>query len=106
VFIPYRKFVASPSWFAAGPLVHRALDDAPHEGIDPRTIDAVKAGAPLVYGWLRYSETGIAVVAEAEPGTPPDFEEWLQPLLRRWAESEKVVLDETWSPSDEWGPGA
>ena len=87
-------------------MIHRSLDDSSHVGLDPRDYDVVQAGAPLVYGWLRYGEPdGVGVVAEPEPGTPPEVEEWLDPLLRRWAESEGVELDLEWTPSAAWRPG-
>jgi hypothetical protein len=105
VFVPYRKFAATPDWLTAGPLVHRALDDESHDGLDPRIIDAERDVAPLVFGWLRYGDEGVGVVAEAARGTPSDFQEWLDPRIERWSDLEGVHLAESWRKPEEWIPG-
>ena len=109
MFVPYRKFAASPGWLTAGPLVHRRLDDAEsHVGLDPRLYDAEQAGQPVVLGWFRYGDAGVGIVAHPEPGTPPDVSEWLDPLVQLvqwWADSEHVQLDAGWHPPPGWNPG-
>ncbi len=67
-------------------------DSGAHEGLDARIIDAEKAGAPLVFGRLEYGDDGVTVIADPQPGTPDDFVVWLDPLLRSWAQTERVSL--------------
>jgi len=104
VFVPYRKFAATETWFTAGPLVHRALDEHSHDSLDPRIIDAEREGAPLVFGWLRYGDGGVDVIADPAPGTPADFSSWLDPLLDRWSTAERVVLT-GYRRGGGWTPG-
>jgi hypothetical protein len=92
MFVPYRLFAATGVWFTAGPLVHRALRRGSHDRLDPRIIDAERQGEPLVFGWLRYGDDGVEVVADPAVGTPSEFRDWLDPHLDRWASNEAVTV--------------
>ena len=105
MFVPYRKFAATPGWLTAGPLVRRASDERSHDDLDGRIIDAERDGAPLVLGWFRYGDEGVAVVAEAAPGTLGNFEEWLVPRIALWVDLAGAQITENWRKPVEWIPG-